>query len=115
MKITKKILLIIALSLSAFSAYSATAPRDNIPSIGTVTVDTQSKGSARDVEITRTLREAIMADDQLSTSAHNIKIVTVKKAIILKGRVASKAEKVKIENLARARAGDKKVYNRLTY
>jgi hyperosmotically inducible protein len=115
MKLTKKMLLIITLSLGAISAYSATAPRDNIPSVGTATADTQSKGTKHDVEVTRSLREAIMADNQLSTSAHNIKIVTVKKAIILKGRVASKAEKVKIENLARARAGDKKVYNRLTY
>ncbi|MBC7537448.1 MAG: BON domain-containing protein [Bacteriovorax sp.] len=113
--ISKKILLLIALSLSSISAYSATSQAYNMKHQQALTADSQMKGTARDVEITRQLREAIMADNQLSTDAHNIKIITLQKAITLKGHVASKEEKVKIENLARARAGDKRVYNRLTY
>lgn len=80
-----------------------------------ITAETQARGTDADVEVTRKLRERLMADDQLSTNAHNIKIVTVKDAITLQGPVANKAEKVKIENMARSMAGKKKVYNRLTY
>lgn len=115
MKISKKILFLIALSLGSLTAFTATPEYNSTKQTGVITADSQMKGSDRDVEITRQLREAIMADDQLSTNAHNIKIITIKNAITLKGRVASKAEKVKIENLARAKAGDKKVYNRLNY
>lgn len=115
MKITKNTLLLITLSIGPLSAYSATPVYDSMKQQGRITADSQIKGSERDVEFTRKLRAAIMADNQLSTEAHNIKIITLKKAVILKGHVASKAEKVKIENLARARAGDNKVYNRLTY
>ncbi|MDO9182311.1 MAG: BON domain-containing protein [Bacteriovorax sp.] len=66
-------------------------------------------------DITYQLRNAILSDSELSKSAHLIKITPVKNAIILEGHVASRAEKVKIENLARARAKKNKVYNRLTY
>jgi hypothetical protein len=103
MKIGKIILLLITLFSISISAYSA------------ITADTQMKGTALETDVTRQLRAAIVADEQLSVDAHNIKIVTVKNSITLKGHVASRAEKVKIENLARARAGKMKVYNRLTY
>ena len=103
-----KIFLLLTLTFFTFSSQSATR-------YGTITADTQMKGSERDIEVTRQLRQAIMADDQLSTDAKNIKIITLEKNITLKGHVASRAEKVKIENLARARAGKKRVYNRLTY
>jgi hyperosmotically inducible protein len=103
MKNGKIILLLITIFLISISAYSA------------ITADTQMKGTAREVDVTRQLRAAIMADEQLSMDAHNIKIITVKNSILLKGHVASRAEKVKIENLARARAGKMRVYNRLTY
>lgn len=96
MTILKKILILITLSTIGNPSYSA------IP-------------EHRDPGVVVQLRKAIMDDDQLSTSAHNIQILTEKNSIILKGRVASRAEKVKIENLARARAGNKRVYNRLTY
>ena len=104
-----------ALVVYPFVTYSATPTYDTMKQHEKVTADSQMKGSDRDIEVTRKLREAIMADDQLSTVAHNIQIITIKNSITLKGRVASKAEKVEIENLARARAGNKRVYNRLTY
>lgn len=80
-----------------------------------VTAQMQTRGTDMDVEVTRKLRERLMADDQLSTNAQNIKIVTVQDAITLTGPVANREEKVKIENYARTMAGKKKVYNRLTY
>jgi hyperosmotically inducible protein len=117
----KKMLLLLALSLSSYSAISDTnykiVEKDNtaLNRNHGATAESQTKGSKADVEITRQLREKLMADDQLSTSAHNIKIITVNKVITLKGPVANKTEKTKIENLAREMGGNNKIYNRLTY
>ncbi|MFA6237863.1 MAG: BON domain-containing protein [Bacteriovorax sp.] len=111
-----KILFLVIFSLASYGAHlaipeaSSSVEREKV-----VAAEAQAKGTITDVEVTRKLRERLMADDQLSTNAQNIKIVTVKDAITLQGPVASRAEKVKIENFARAMAGKKKVYNRLTY
>ena len=104
---TNKTLFLVILLIS-YGAHSA------IPEVSS-SVKREKIVAVSDVEVIRKLRERLMADNQLSTNAQNIKIVTVKDAIILEGPVASRAEKVKIENLTRAMAGKKKVYNRLTY
>lgn len=128
----KQTLLILTLSLGSFSLFSAMPERDRIidrdiekrvlekDNTGLnrnqeMTAQSQAQATDADTELTRKLREKIMADNQLSTSAHNIKIITVNEAITLAGPVANKAEKVKIENFARSMAGKKKVYNRLSY
>jgi hyperosmotically inducible protein len=103
MKLTVKILLLLSCLSFTVSSYSA------------VTADTQMKSTEKEVDVTRRLRMAIMEDEHLSVEAKNVTIVTEKNSIFLKGHVNSKAEKVKIENLARARAGKMRVYNRLTY
>jgi len=95
----KQIILIFTLILSSLVAFSATPKYSD----------------DKNMEVTRKLREAIMSDKQLSTSAHNVTIVAEENAIILEGHVATRAEKIKIENLARARAGKMKVFNRITY
>lgn len=111
-----KITLFATLVLGSYSAYSD-YEKDNtgLNRNQKMTAETQARGSKSDVEITRKLRERLMADDQLSTSAHNIKIITIKETITLQGPVANKEEKMKIENLARSMAGKKKVHNKLTY
>lgn len=118
----KKNLFFLAFALASSAAFSVTPDikqyeKDNtaLNRTETTTAESQMKGSEADIELTRKLRERLMADNQLSTSAHNIKIITLKEAITLSGPVANKAERVKIENLARSMAGKKKVYNRLFY
>lgn len=66
-------------------------------------------------EVARKLRKAILTDPNISEDARKIKIITGKNYILLEGHVSSRAEKVHIENLARARAQKNKVYNRLKY
>jgi osmotically-inducible protein OsmY len=101
--------LLIILGLCSNSAFSMTPEKDK-------TIEQyQKRAAGEDAQITRNLREKLMADNQLSTNAQNIKITTAKEAITLTGPVANKEEKVKIENIARSMAGKKKVYNRLTY
>lgn len=121
----KKMLLLLALSLSSFSAFSATnktvnrevVEKDNtaLNRNNQVTAEAQAKGSKADVEVTRQLRAKLMADEKLSMNAHNIKIITIGKTITLEGPVDSKEEKTKIEALARAMSTKKKIHNKLTY
>jgi len=58
----------------------------------TLTPGDQSSNEA-DVELTRRIREAVVADDSLSTSAHNIKIITINGMVTLRGPVSSTEEK----------------------
>ncbi|MGA8669969.1 MAG: BON domain-containing protein [Terracidiphilus sp.] len=59
----------------------------------------QNQSSAKaDRELTAKVRKAIIADKDLSTYGHNIKIITQNGAVTLKGPVKSDEEKQKIEN-----------------
>jgi hyperosmotically inducible protein len=69
--------------------------------------------SEPDMRITQTLRKNIVADKDLSTNAHNVKIITVDGTVTLRGPVASAEEKARIDREARAVAGVKKVDNQL--
>lgn len=53
----------------------------------------QQKNGRTDVETTREIRKAIVADKSLSTYAHNIKIVTRDGKVDLRGPVRSESEK----------------------
>jgi hyperosmotically inducible periplasmic protein len=59
---------------------------------GEVTAD-QQKTNPTDQELTRKIRQSIIADKSLSTYAHNIKIITQNGNITLKGPVKSDDEK----------------------
>lgn len=64
-----------------------------------------------DTDITAAIRRAIVADDVLSTYAHNVKIITKDGRVTLKGPVRSQAEKTKVGRLASQAAGQAKVSN----
>lgn len=115
MKITKKNLVLLTLTLGTVSAYYAYSA---YPTYSPGTLYHEKDATAvmtKEMELTRKLRARIMADNQLSTEAQNIQIITNPKDITLKGKVSSRAEKVKLENYARSMAGDKRVYNQLKY
>jgi hyperosmotically inducible protein len=50
----------------------------------------------KDIEITRQIRKAVMADDSLSTTAKNIKIITIDGTATLRGPVESSSERLNI-------------------
>jgi hyperosmotically inducible periplasmic protein len=58
-----------------------------------------------DVETTRKIRRALTKDKSLSTTARNIKVVTMDGTVILRGPVKSEHEKVAIANKAQQIAG----------
>jgi osmotically-inducible protein OsmY len=79
-----------------------TNKRDRSP--GAVTAD-QQKMNSSDRELSKKIRQAIMADKSLSTYAHNVKIISQNGMVTLKGPVHSDAEKSAIEAKATEIAG----------
>lgn len=80
---------------------------------GTLTAEDQARGSAADVELTRKIRQDLVADKSLSTDAQNIKIVTLNSVVTLRGPVATPAERQKIDALVKKTAGVSRVDNQL--
>jgi osmotically-inducible protein OsmY len=76
------------------------------------TADAQTNKAA-DLDLTKRIRQSVMADKSLSTYAHNIKIVTVNGSVTLNGVVRSEDEKGVIEEKAANIAGKNKVTSKL--
>lgn len=72
----------------------------------------QSESSA-DLTITQKIRQAIMSDSSLSTNAKNIKIITNKGVVTLRGPVSSSNEKDAIAKKVKDVQGIVKVNNEL--
>lgn len=66
-----------------------------------------------DLKITQDIRKAVMADDGLSMTAKNVKIITADGKVTLRGPVNSEEEKTKIDAHAKKAAGDTSVTNQL--
>jgi osmotically-inducible protein OsmY len=71
---------------------------------GEATAD-QQKTNATDQEMTKKIRQSVMADKSLSTYAHNIKIISQNGTVTLKGPVKSDDEKKSLVAKAIAVAG----------
>ena len=80
---------------------------------GAVTAD-QQKNNQSDLETSRQIRRAIMADKSLSTYAHNIKIVTQQGKVTLRGPVRTEAEKETVQAKATEVAGAANVTSAIT-
>jgi osmotically-inducible protein OsmY len=77
------------------------------------TADNQTNAKS-DRLTTQKIRKAIMADKDLSTYAHNVKIITVDGAVTLKGPVQSEEEKQKVASEAAGVVSADKITNELT-
>ena len=75
---------------------------------GAVTAD-QQKENTGDRELSANIRRALMEDKDLSTYAHNVKIVAENGIVTLKGPVRSQEEKKAVEAKATEIAGTGKV------
>ena len=78
----------------------------------TKTPGDQSENEA-DRTITQNIRQALTADDSLSTNAKNVKIITNDGTVTLRGPVKSEKEKTEIEAKAKQVAGVKRVDNQI--
>ena len=66
-----------------------------------------------DVAISSQIRQAVVKDDQLSTEAKNIKIITIDGAVTLRGPVKTEGERADIMAKAAQIAGDSNIHNEL--
>jgi osmotically-inducible protein OsmY len=78
----------------------------------TKTSGDQSESEA-DRTISQNIRQAVVADDSVSTNGKNVKIITAEGVVTLRGPVKSENEKTNIGAKAQQIAGVKKVDNQL--
>jgi len=97
---------------SSPAAADNTAKNERDRSGDTKTSGDQSE-SPEDIKITAAIRRAVVADDALTMTATNVKIITANGVVTLRGPVKTAAEKTKIGQLAKANAGNAKVENQL--
>jgi len=76
------------------------------------TADSQKQDTA-DIRLTQQIRKSVLADHDLSTYAHNVKIVAMHGNVTLSGVVRSEDEKRTIESKATEVAGSGHVVNDL--
>jgi hyperosmotically inducible periplasmic protein len=79
----------------------------------TETADNQANSKA-DRQITAKIRKAIVSEKDLSTYAHNIKIITVNGEVTLKGPVQTEDEKQKVASVVANVVSPDKIVNELT-
>jgi hypothetical protein len=82
------------------------------PSNRNHTADDQ-KSNESDLKITQQIRRSVMADKDLSTYAHNIKIVSVNGTVTLNGVVHGEAEKAQLAQKAAEVVGHDHVVNQI--
>jgi hyperosmotically inducible protein len=78
----------------------------------TATSGDQSNNSA-DLKITQAIRQALVKDGELSSTAKNIKVITVNGQVTLRGPVNNAQEKAKIDQIARSAGGGAKIVDQL--
>ena len=69
--------------------------------------------SAADLKITQAIRQALMKDRELSTTAKNIKVITANGQVTLRGPVKTAQEKAKVDQIARSAAGGAQIDDQL--
>jgi len=125
MKMLKRTLLLQVFLLSSFGLLCAQqgtpasqAPADNTKvnerdrNQAEPTADQQKENSS-DRQLTQKIRRAVVEDKSLSTTAHNVKIISQNGSVTLKGPVKSEEEKQTIETKATQIAGQGNVKNEI--
>ena len=121
MTLMKRTLLVLAclstVSVAAMAADDKTKPDNTAINERDRSRETQTSGdqsnSSADLKTTQAIRQALMKDGELSTTAKNIKIITNNGQVTLRGPVKNAQEKAKIDQLARSAAGGAKIEDQL--
>ena|SRR5882757_6900435 len=106
-----------ALSVEALAGNEKAKPDNTATNQRDRSGETKTSGdqsnSPADLKTTQAIRQALMKDGELSTTAKNIKVITAKGHVTLRGPVKSAQEKAKIDQLAKSAAGAAKIENQL--
>ena len=117
----KRTLLVLAclstVSAAAMAADDKTKPDNTAINERDRFRETQTSGdqsnSSADLKTTQAIRQSLMKDSELSTTAKNIKIIANNGQVTLRGPVKNAQEKAKIDQLARSAAGGAKIDDQL--
>jgi len=94
-----------ALNLAALANDNATKPDNTATNERDRSGETKTSGdqsnSSADLKITQAIRQALMKDRELSTTAKNITVITANGHVTLRGPVKSAQEKAKIDQIAK--------------
>jgi hyperosmotically inducible periplasmic protein len=121
MMLMKRTLLVLTclstVSLAAMAADDKTKPDNTAINERDRSRETQTSGdqsnSSADLKITQAIRQALIKDSELSTTAKNVKIITNNGQVTLRGPVKNAQEKAKIDQLAKSAAGGAKIDDQL--
>jgi hyperosmotically inducible protein len=106
-----------AVSLTALAGNENTKPDDTATNERDRSGETKTSGdqsnSSADLKTTQAIRQALMKDGELSTTAKNIKVITANGHVTLRGPVKTAQEKAKIDQLVKSAAGGAQIYNQL--
>lgn len=107
-------LLTIGFSANASDVVDADNSAQNKKQVQNAELDARDQGSSKsDTELTRRIRQEVVKQDQFSTNAKNVKIITRSGQVTLKGPVKTMEEKKQIEMLAKKVAGVGHVSNEI--
>lgn len=114
----KKVLVIFgflaATAVAAIPSDQGSAP-DNTGRNATEQVTAENQGgSAIDRDLTRNIRRSLVKTGSLSSTAKNVKVITVDRKVTLRGPVDSKQEKMEVNSIAERIAGKGMVNNQLS-
>jgi hyperosmotically inducible periplasmic protein len=117
----KNTLLVLAcltgLSLAAMAADEKTNPDNTAINQRDRSGDSKTSGdqsnSSSDLKVTQAIRQALMKDGTLSTSAKNIKVITENGQVTLRGPVKNVQEKARVDQLAKSAAGGANIVDQL--
>ena len=101
-----------AIYLAADSALENTEINVRDKDNATLTPEDQ-KETESDIKITADIRQAIIKNKSLSVDAQNVKIITRNGVVTLRGPVASEAESMKLQKIAKKTRGVVRVDNQL--
>ena len=80
---------------------------------GTTTTPTDQSNEKADIDHLAEIRKAVNADDSLSVSGKNVKIVTRAGQVTLRGVVPTSAERQRIESIARGSSATRSIDNQI--
>lgn len=88
--------------------------RNEVDRSGSTVTPLDQSNAPADMETTQKIRQALMADGNLSSNAKNAKVITNNGVIVLRGAVDTQAEKAALVAHATKNAGNNRVEDQLT-
>lgn len=106
--------LVVSVGSAHAQAYPADNSGKNVRDRQDAAITSGDQSNSRsDLKITQEIRQAVVADKDLSANAHNIKIITANGVVTLRGPVKSSAEKSNIGTKAEHVAGVTRIDNQI--